>query len=51
MTMNDFIDRDVFGYYTMNGLICVQVFFIRQGKVIEREVSILMALKIQRKLF
>ncbi|MTL76795.1 excinuclease ABC subunit C, partial [Turicibacter sanguinis] len=30
----------VFGYYTMNGLICVQVFFIRQGKVIEREVSI-----------
>lgn len=40
MTMNDFIDRDVFGYYTMNGLICVQVFFIRQGKVIEREVSI-----------
>ena len=24
----------------MNGLVCVQVFFIRQGKVIEREVSI-----------
>lgn len=40
MALNDFIDRDVFGYSTMEGLICVQVFFIRQGKVIEREVSI-----------
>lgn len=40
MALNDFIDRDVFGYSTMDGLICVQVFFIRQGKVIEREVSI-----------
>lgn len=40
MALNDFIDRDVFGYFTMDGLICVQVFFIRQGKVIEREVSI-----------
>lgn len=40
MALNDFIDRDVFGYFTMDGLVCVQVFFIRQGKVIEREVSI-----------
>lgn len=40
MALNDFIDRDVFGYSTMEGLVCVQVFFIRQGKVIEREVSI-----------
>jgi len=40
MTMNDLIDRDVFGYSEANGYICVQVFFIRQGKVIEREVSI-----------
>ena len=40
MTLNDFIDRDIFGYGVINGLICVQVFFIRQGKVIEREVSI-----------
>ena len=40
MTMNDLIDRDVFGYAQQEGYICVQVFFIRQGKVIEREVSI-----------
>lgn len=40
MALNDFIDRDVFGYFTMDGLVCVQVFFIRQGQVIEREVSI-----------
>jgi len=40
MTLNDFVDRDVFGYSTLNHLICVQVFFIRQGKVIEREVTI-----------
>ena len=40
MAMNDGIDRDVFGYAEREGYICVQVFFIRQGKVIEREVSI-----------
>lgn len=40
MTLNDFIDRDVFGYAEVEGRVCVQVFFIRQGKVIEREVSI-----------
>ena len=40
MSMNDGVDRDVFGYTEADGYICVQVFFIRQGKVIEREVSI-----------
>ena len=40
MATNDFIDRDVFGYAVQDDYICVQVFFIRQGKVIEREVSI-----------
>lgn len=40
MTMNDFTDRDVFGYATNEEYMCVQVFFVRQGKVIEREVSI-----------
>ncbi|WP_027409521.1 excinuclease ABC subunit UvrC [Anoxybacteroides tepidamans] len=39
MTMNDFIDRDVFGYAYDKGWMCVQVFFIRQGKLIERDVS------------
>lgn len=39
MTLNDFIDRDVFGYAYDKGWMCVQVFFIRQGKLIERDVS------------
>mgnify|MGYP001254008945 CR=1 FL=1 len=36
----DFVDRDVFGYAVDKGWMCVQVFFIRQGKLIERDVSI-----------
>ncbi len=40
MTMNDFTDRDVFGFSVDNGWMCVQVFFVRQGKLIERDVSL-----------
>ena len=40
MTYVDLQDRDVFGYYADKGYLCVQVFFIRQGKLIERDVSI-----------
>lgn len=40
MILNDFIDRDVFGYAYDKGWMCVQVFFIRQGKLIERDVSL-----------
>lgn len=39
MTTMDFTDRDVFGYAVDKGWMCVQVFFIRQGKLIERDVS------------
>ena len=39
MTQTDLVDRDVFGYAVENGWMCVQVFFVRQGKVIERDVS------------
>lgn len=39
MTQTDLLDRDVFGYAIENGWMCVQVFFVRQGKVIERDVS------------
>ncbi|WP_042354857.1 excinuclease ABC subunit UvrC [Bacillus rubiinfantis] len=39
ITMTDFTDRDVFGYAVDKGWMCVQVFFIRQGKMIERDVS------------
>ena len=40
MTQTDFMDRDVFGYAVDKGWMCVQVFFVRQGKLIERDVSI-----------
>lgn len=40
MTNADLMDRDVFGYATDKGWMCVQVFFVRQGKLIERDVSI-----------
>ncbi len=32
--------RDVFGYYVDKGWMCVQVFFVRQGKLIERDVNL-----------
>ncbi len=38
MTNADFIDRDVFGYAVDKGWMVVQVFFVRQGKLIERRV-------------
>ncbi|MEK4147092.1 MULTISPECIES: excinuclease ABC subunit UvrC [Robertmurraya] len=40
MTSTDFTDRDVFGYAVDKGWMCVQVFFVRQGKLIERDVSL-----------
>ncbi|MBS4173750.1 excinuclease ABC subunit UvrC [Bacillus sp. FJAT-49736] len=40
ITMTDFTDRDVFGYSVDKGWMCVQVFFIRQGKLMERDVSL-----------
>jgi excinuclease ABC subunit C len=39
ITTTDFTDRDVFGYAVDKGWMCVQVFFVRQGKLIERDVS------------
>ncbi|MBS4194908.1 excinuclease ABC subunit UvrC [Lederbergia citri] len=40
MMSSDFTDRDVFGFALDKGWMCVQVFFIRQGKLIERDVSL-----------
>lgn len=40
ITMTDFTDRDVFGYAYDKGWMCVQVFFVRQGKLIERDISL-----------
>lgn len=39
--ISDDIDRDIFGYYVINGYLSIQVFFIRSGKIIERHSKIL----------
>jgi excinuclease ABC subunit C len=39
ISVNDQTDRDVFGYAYDQGWLCVQVFFVRKGKLLEREVS------------
>lgn len=36
---HDLKDRDVFGYYVDKGWMCVQVFFVRQGKMIQRDIN------------
>lgn len=38
--VKDLQNRDVFGYYVDKGWMCVQVFFVRQGKLIERDVNL-----------
>lgn len=40
IVFQDHLNRDVFGYVSDKGWMCVQVFFVRQGKLIERKVSI-----------
>lgn len=40
ISSGDLTNRDIFGYAVEKGWICVQVFFMRQGKLIERDVSI-----------
>ncbi|MBX6394553.1 MAG: excinuclease ABC subunit UvrC [Alicyclobacillaceae bacterium] len=40
IVFNDHVDRDVFGFYAEKGRMCVQVFFVRQGKLMERAVQI-----------
>ncbi|WP_400194756.1 excinuclease ABC subunit UvrC [Lysinibacillus telephonicus] len=40
MVSADLSNRDVFGFTVEKGWMCVQVFFVRQGKLIERDVSI-----------
>lgn len=39
ITMADRTDRDVFGYAVDKGWMCVQILYIRQGKLIERKTS------------
>lgn len=40
IVLQDQTDRDVFGFVADKGWMCVQVFYVRQGKLIERDVSI-----------
>ncbi len=40
VTLNEKVNIDIFGYSCNKGWMCVQVFFIRQGKLLERDVSI-----------
>jgi len=39
VTVNDFTDRDIFGYAVDKGWMCVQVLHMRTGKLIERHAS------------
>ncbi|MFF2480731.1 excinuclease ABC subunit UvrC [Paenibacillus sp. NPDC058071] len=39
ITMSDALDRDIFGYATEKGWMCVQILYMRQGKLIERRGS------------
>jgi excinuclease ABC subunit C len=38
--LSDFNDRDIFGYYYKNGFLSIQVFYMRGGKLIERDTHI-----------
>ncbi|WP_082651904.1 excinuclease ABC subunit UvrC [Gorillibacterium timonense] len=40
ITTSDRVDRDVFGYAVDKGWMCVQVLYMRQGKMIERHASV-----------
>lgn len=37
ITLNDFVDRDVLGYAVTNDQMCIQVFYLRQGKLLARD--------------
>lgn len=40
INMADAMDRDVFGYAVDKGWMCVQILYMRQGKMIQRHVSV-----------
>ncbi|MEJ8548404.1 excinuclease ABC subunit UvrC [Brevibacillus borstelensis] len=39
VTFSDTVDRDIIGFSVEKGWMCVQVFYMRQGKMIERETT------------
>lgn len=40
VTFSDHVDRDIIGFASDKGWMCVQVFYMRQGKMIERDTSL-----------
>ena len=36
MELNDGLSKDIFGYYSKDGLVAIQVLHMRSGKIIER---------------
>ncbi len=40
ITVADMVDRDVFGYAVDKGWMCVQILYMRQGKMVERHASV-----------
>ncbi|OGX68571.1 MAG: excinuclease ABC subunit C, partial [Paenibacillus sp. RIFOXYA1_FULL_44_5] len=40
ITTQDAMDRDIFGFAVDRGMMCVQILYMRQGKMIERKASI-----------
>lgn len=39
VTFSDTVDRDIIGFAVEKGWMCIQVFYMRQGKMIERETT------------
>lgn len=37
--LGDSVNRDVFGYFADKGMMCVQTFYVRSGKLIERDAA------------
>lgn len=40
ITMQDAVDRDIFGFAVDKGWMCVQILYMRQGKMLERHASL-----------
>ncbi|QVK20435.1 excinuclease ABC subunit UvrC [Mycoplasmatota bacterium] len=40
ISLNDFTDRDIFGYHIKENMLCLSIFFMRQGKIVARDISI-----------
>ena len=37
---NDLVDRDIVGYYYDKGYLCLQLFFMRNGKLLARDLNL-----------